>query len=81
MRFEVLSGNAIIGWSELRVGDPPLGVAYGRFVPSDLYVSSEHAGPAMGLRLRPEGGEGGFESVGGVHIENCPLTSVPTKSR
>ena len=77
MRFEVLSGDAIIGWSELELGDPPMGVAYGRFHPSDLYVSSVHAGPATGLRMRPDGGEGVFESVGGVHIEDLSADFGP----
>src|SRR3954471_4669176 len=80
MRFEVLFGDAIIGWSEFELGDPPMGVAYGRFHPSELYSSSVHAGPATGLRLRPEAGEDGddgFDSVGGVHIEDLTADFGP----
>jgi hypothetical protein len=70
MRFDVLLGDALIGWSALEFGDPPTGVAYGRFYPSDLYVPSVHAGPAIGLRVRPEGGDEFFEQAAGVHIED-----------
>jgi len=39
MRFEVKLGNEIIGFSELEGGDPPMGVASGRFVPTPAYTS------------------------------------------
>jgi len=39
MRFEVKLGNEIIGFSELEGGDPPMGVASGRFVPTPAYAS------------------------------------------
>jgi hypothetical protein len=77
MRFEVLFGDAIIGWSEFELGDPPMGVAYGRFLPSELYLSSAHAGPAMGLRIRLDEGEEGAESAGGVHIEDLSADFGP----
>ena len=72
MRFEVLSGDTRIGWSELEFGDPPMGVAHGRFYPSDFYRSSRHAGLDGDLRARPEGSEEFFkwqaemESLAGV---------------
>jgi len=39
MRFEVKLGTEIIGFSELEGGDPPMGVASGRFVPTPAYRS------------------------------------------
>ena len=70
MRYEVLSGDAIIGWSELECGDPPMGVAFGRFHPSNLYVPSRHSGPNCGLRVRPEGGDEFIEPSEYVFIED-----------
>ncbi|OWP73498.1 hypothetical protein CEC48_02660 [Pseudomonas sp. K2I15] len=32
-RFEVFSDGQHIGWSDLELGDPPMGVAFGVFVP------------------------------------------------
>jgi len=39
MRFEVKFGDEIIGFSELEGGDPPMGVASGRFVQTPAYAS------------------------------------------
>lgn len=39
MRFEVRLGDETIGFTELEAGDPPMGVAFGRFVPNDSYSS------------------------------------------
>ena len=39
MRFEVKLGNETIGYTELEAGDPPMGVAGGRFVPTPTYSS------------------------------------------
>lgn len=39
MRFEVKLGSEIIGYSELEGGDPPMGVAFGRFVATPAYIS------------------------------------------
>lgn len=39
MRFIVKFGNEIVGWSELESGDPPMGVASGRLVPTAAYKS------------------------------------------
>jgi hypothetical protein len=36
-RFEVYSRSELIGWSELEHRDPPMGVAFGRFVPAPAY--------------------------------------------
>jgi hypothetical protein len=37
MRFQVKLGTEIIGFSELAGGDPPMGVAFGRFVATPAY--------------------------------------------
>jgi hypothetical protein len=39
MRFEVKVGSEIIGFSELEGGDAPMGVAFGRLVPTPAYAS------------------------------------------
>ena len=39
MRFLAKLGNVIIGRSELESGDPPMGVAGGRFFPTPAYAS------------------------------------------
>lgn len=39
MRFEVKLGSEIVGFTELEAGDPPMGVAGGRFLPTPAYSS------------------------------------------
>jgi hypothetical protein len=39
MRFIVKVGNEIVGFSELESGDPPMGVAFGKLVPTAAYKS------------------------------------------
>ena len=70
MRYEVVAREGVIGWSELEFGDPPSGLAYGRFHPSDYYRSSSHAGPDAELHARPEGTDAFFRVSGGVFIED-----------
>lgn len=67
MRYEVFSGDALIGWSDLEAGDPPMGVASGILRPTPAYPGALAAGNQ--LRVRPEGGEF-FEPAFGVHVEN-----------
>jgi hypothetical protein len=38
-RFEVFTGSILIGYSELELGDPPMGVAEGKFLPSPAYAA------------------------------------------
>jgi hypothetical protein len=70
MRYEVVTREGVIGWSELEHGDPPSGLVYGRFYPSELYRSSSHAGPDADLHARPEGNDEFFRATGGVFIED-----------
>ena len=35
--FEVYSENTLVGLSDLESGDPPMGVAFGQFKPTDAY--------------------------------------------
>ena len=39
MRFEVKLRGEVIGFSELEGGDPPMGVAFGRLLPTPAYTS------------------------------------------
>jgi len=77
MRYEILSGGSCIGWSELEFGDPPMGVAQGRFYPTDLYQSAIHAGPDRDLRARPEGSDEFFQPSAGVFIEDLSAELGP----
>jgi hypothetical protein len=36
-RFEIYSNELLVGWSELELGDAPMGVAFGKFVPAPGY--------------------------------------------
>jgi hypothetical protein len=38
-RFEVFAGAIPVGYSELELGDAPMGVAAGKFIPSPAYAS------------------------------------------
>jgi hypothetical protein len=66
MKFEVLAGDVVIGWSHLEYGDPPMGVAHGKLIVTSAYGATP---PNASLRVRPVG-EPFFEPVGGVHIED-----------
>ena len=76
-RFEVLSRGSIIGWSQLESGDPPMGVATGRLVPSQAYeaVQSEFVAlrdapqTELALAVRIAGGEL-LDCSGGVRVED-----------
>ena len=35
--FEVYYANTLVGYSDLESGDPPMGVAFGQFVPAEGY--------------------------------------------
>lgn len=74
-RFHIYSGEQVIGWSELELGDPPMGVAFGKFIPAPAYASiqarvvsltgKDQAGLVLSARLAS--GEP-LEAVGGVCI-------------
>lgn len=36
-QFHIYSKEVLVGWSELELGDPPMGVAFGRFIPAQSY--------------------------------------------
>ncbi|NAW84926.1 hypothetical protein [Photobacterium halotolerans] len=40
MRYDILSGETIIGFTEFESGDPPMGVVTGEFFPSESYASN-----------------------------------------
>jgi len=73
-RFDIYFEETVIGSSELESGDPPMGVAFGRFVPNSEYkhfhgsvVSKSQV--AHALSVRSATGEV-LEVSGGVHIED-----------
>jgi len=75
-RFEVFSSASLVGWSELELGDPPMGVAVGRFLPAPGYVTIQSvvvaaAGGSLpeDLHLSIRGSDGmTLQSCAGVHI-------------
>ena len=53
LNYEVLSKGALIGWTDLSYGDPPMGVVFGVLKPSDHYSSRLNHEPVE-LRLNGE---------------------------
>jgi len=49
-RFEVFCKGHQIGWSDLELGDPPMGVAFGVFVPGPGYSSIQEQVRAFAQR-------------------------------
>lgn len=72
-RFEVLSKQFVIGTTDLESGDPPMGVAFGRFYPEPAYaavrervIATSGATPDdLELQVRVVGGKT-LKSSGGV---------------
>ena len=78
-RFEIYSGPILVGWSGLELGDPPMGVAFGRFLPAQGYsaiqsfVVAAAGGPLpdhLNLSIREKAGAV-LQASGGVHITDC----------
>ncbi len=77
-RFEIYADNTLIGHSELEFGDPPMGVAFGRFYPTDAYAGFQPrfvaaAGadaPGLSVTVRLGGGPV-LPCSGGVGIQDC----------
>jgi hypothetical protein len=78
MRFQVKLGSEVIGFSEFEGGDPPMGVASGKLMPTSAYASiqpycvehREHWINISGLTVEtPEGVL--IECSGGVQIIDC----------
>lgn len=76
-RFEIYSGISLIGWSQLELGDAPMGVAFGRFLPAPGYaaikatVVAARGGPLpeeLQLSIREHSNGEILKSCGGVHI-------------
>jgi hypothetical protein len=42
-RFQVLVGSEVIGFTHLEFGDPPMGVAFGAFIPNERYAAFREA--------------------------------------
>jgi hypothetical protein len=74
-RFEVLAGKALVGHSELELGDAPMGVAGGKLLPSPEYAAiqpsvintREGSQAHLALVVRLVDGRD-LPAQGGVHI-------------
>jgi hypothetical protein len=75
-RFEVYSASSLVGWTELELGDAPMGVAFGRLLPAPAYaaiqpvVLAAATGPLpdeLQLSIREVNGAA-LQASGGVHL-------------
>ena len=69
-QFRILAGDEVIGSTSLEHGDPPMGVAFGRFVPTERYAAfrkQESANIEQGLSLQAPDGTS-IPCPGGVRI-------------
>ncbi|MDM8350880.1 hypothetical protein P8H27_18555 [Pseudomonas sp. sp1636] len=74
-RFKILSGQTLIGWSDLEAGDPPMGVAFGQFIPITSYdkiqasIIASNELDQYHLSLSAKTAENlNLEATGGIHI-------------
>lgn len=73
-KFDVYLGDRKIGWSELEFGDPPMGVAFGRFIPNSEYSSTVADSKGQGvLSVRTSSGAL-INASGGVHLADHSAT-------
>lgn len=84
-RFEIYSASSLVGWSELELGDAPMGVAFGRFLPAPGYAAIQSVvvaaagGPLLeDLRLSIREASGDvLQASGGVQIADCSAELGP----
>ena len=53
--FDIISGGRVLGYSEPEQGDPPMGVAFGRFIPAEgfsVFVQTVPTDATDGDRVR-----------------------------
>jgi hypothetical protein len=51
-RFLVIGGTEVIGSTRLEAGDPPMGVAFGAFIPNERYPAFCQATPLLETGVR-----------------------------
>lgn len=69
LRFAVFQHTQLIGWSELESGDPPMGVAFGRFFPAPAYAAVQAL-----IRSRVESDQSDLHLS--VHYQGQPLVAA-----
>ncbi|MFT3897699.1 MAG: hypothetical protein QM719_08395 [Thermomonas sp.] len=75
-RFEIYSRDSLVGWSDLELGDAPMGVAFGRFIPATSYsdiqpqVVASYGSSQEHLRLSARTPSGELIECAGVCIED-----------
>ena len=76
MIFEIYAKDTLVGHSALELGDPPMGVAFGKFIPADSYreiqreCQTNHVDQS-GLALSVKTPAGGVLLCAGVAIQDC----------
>ncbi|WP_419684090.1 hypothetical protein ACN22W_10575 [Burkholderia theae] len=73
MMFAIYAKDILVGYSALELGDPPMGVAFGKFVAADAYGEIQHDcqtnhGDQSGLALSVKTPAGGLVPCAGVAI-------------
>ena len=67
-QFHIYLGGHLIGTSNLEFGDPPMGVAFGRFEPNEAYEKISLVQNLDHLSVRTGNGVT-LNASGGVHVE------------
>ncbi|WP_369977279.1 hypothetical protein [Xanthomonas bundabergensis] len=76
-RFDIYSRELLVGWSELELGDAPMGVAFGKFIPTPAYrliqshVVAAQAPASEGLHLSARAPSGVPLACIAVCISDC----------
>ncbi len=76
MIFAIYAKGVLVGHSALELGDPPMGVAFGKFIPADSYrdiqqeCKTNHVDQSA-LALSVKTPAGGSLPCAGVVIQDC----------
>jgi hypothetical protein len=69
VKFEIYHHQTLIGFSHLEFGDPPMGVAFGQFLPLQAYENLIGLIESSALSVHVPAGSA-IPSEGGVHIRD-----------
>ena len=72
-RFLVFAAGEVIGTTHLEFGDPPMGVAFGKFIPNEQYASFVAATPLLEPGVRAvslQGPDGNLIPSEGTYVRD-----------